>query len=260
MRLPIHLRWVRPLSDMRRGWRRSPASLLPPDPGEGSNVSSVRRFRNSCRSYRRPGAIRPAALPCDCGRPRKAAARARSFSAEPPFRSRVVVLHGGAKFHSSSKTASFLGNVAEKPALRTREASDHVASSAGRGGIAGICHFLSRGCASQPHDVCRQGFHVLRALSRQPWVFRPQALPFARAPARGEIAKRCRIGGKHRPSARDEPNWSKAVRRSGAGQIAGGTDLRPVGERKRFRGPHGAAACGERNAALAHSNSDRARG
>lgn len=186
--------------------------------------------------------------------------RARSFSAEPPFRSRVVVPHAGAKFHSSSKTASFLGNVAEKPALRTREASDHVASSAGRGGIAGICHFLSRGCASQPHDVCRQGFHVLRALSRQPWVFRAQALPFARTPARSKIAKRCRIGGKHRPSARGEPNWSKAVRRSGAGQIAGGTDLRPVGERKRFRGAHGAAACGERNAALAHSNSDRARG
>jgi len=189
-----------------------------------------------------------------------AAARARSFSAEPPFRSRVVVANVGAKFHSSRKTASFLGNVAEKPALRTREASDHVANSAGLGGIAGICHFLSRGCASQPHNVYRQGFHVLRALSRQPCVFRAQALPFARTPARSEIAKRRRIGGKHRPSARAEPNWSKAVRRSGAGQIADGTDLRPVGERKRFRGACGAAARREQNGALAHTNSDRARG
>ena len=166
----------------------------------------------------------------------------------------------GAKFHSFGKTARFLGNVAEKPTFRTREASDHAASCAGLRGPAGICHCFRRGGASQPRTLCRSGFHAVHVLSRHPWVLRAQALPFARTPVRSEIAKRRRVGGEHRPSTGDESNWSNAARRSGAAQAAGGTELRPVGERKRFWGAHRAATSSERRGPSAQVDPDRARG
>src|SRR3984893_8180194 len=66
---------------MRRDWRRLPASLLPPGPGAGSNVSGPRRFRNAWRLYRHRRTILPAALACCWGRRRKISLSGTAFSA-----------------------------------------------------------------------------------------------------------------------------------------------------------------------------------
>src|SRR5262249_45328189 len=218
---------------MPRDWRRSPASLLPPSPGEGGNVSDVVEFRiERVVSWGFPAAWL-SWFP-------HAGVAGALLSPELPFRSCVVPARVGAKFsfvHQELRAFSAIS--LKKPAFRRREAAQHVANLLVVRGTRGARHsprrFGDAGRTPQPRDVWRKRFRPVRPLSRVARLFGAKARPLAPTAARQATEQRRRRAIEPRPGPPDEARGRNVDRNSNACETARGAQVRSSGGRKRFR-------------------------